>query len=150
LSVTVDTTAPTVTLTAGARTGPLATIHVTARFSEAVNGFIVSDIAATGGTVANLAGSGATYSFDVTPPTSGPVTLALAQGAVQDAAGNDNTAASLAISEAVFTPMGLISTDQPVFAWPSVAQAVSYDVWLTDMATGVGQVIGSSTTTSLA
>src|SRR5439155_12942980 len=46
------------------------------------------------GTAANLAGSGATYTFDVTPSGDGTVTVDLAAGAASDAAGNGNTAAA--------------------------------------------------------
>jgi hypothetical protein len=42
-----------------------------------------------------------------------------------------------------------LSTDRPTFTWSAVTLATKYEVWLTDLATGTGQVIGSSTTTTL-
>jgi hypothetical protein len=70
-----------------------------------------------------------------------------------DPAGNATAPSApfnVTVASTVFTPSGLIHTDMPVFSWPIVPQAVSYDVWLTDMATGIGHVIGSTTSLTLA
>ena len=68
LSRTFDTIVPTVALNS---TEPGVTsvspIPVTATFSEPVIGFDVTDLIATGATIANFAGAGANYSFDLIP-----------------------------------------------------------------------------------
>ena len=68
-------------------------IHVMATFSEPVSGFVVEDIVVGNGTVSNFAGSGAVYTFDVTPNAIGEVTVDIAAGVAEDADGKGNTAA---------------------------------------------------------
>src|SRR6266850_1919841 len=64
----VDTTAPTVAISSTApnptNTSP---IPFTVLFSEPVIGFTITGITVSNGTVGNFSGSGASYSFDVTP-----------------------------------------------------------------------------------
>jgi ABC-type uncharacterized transport system permease subunit len=69
-------------------------IPVTVTFSESVTGFTASDILAVNGTVSNFAGSGAAYTFDLTPSANGLVTANIAAGMASDAAGNGNRAAA--------------------------------------------------------
>jgi hypothetical protein len=94
LSRTYDTVAPTVTLSSTApdptNTSP---IPVTVTFNEAVTGFSSGDVVVANGTVVSFSGSGAIYTIDVTP-VFGTVTVNLAAGVAQDAAGNGNTAAA--------------------------------------------------------
>jgi hypothetical protein len=45
-------------------------------------------------------------------------------------------------------PSGALSTDQPTFGWSATTLAARYDVWVTDLNTGVGDVVGRSATTS--
>ncbi|MBV2169342.1 MAG: hypothetical protein KUL82_11615 [Bdellovibrio sp.] len=71
-----------------------ATFSVTATFSESVTGFVAGDVAVTNGTVSGFSGSGATYTFTVTPAAQGLVTVAVNAGVATDAAGNGNTAAT--------------------------------------------------------
>ena len=68
-------------------------IHVMATFSEPVSGFVVEDIVVGNGTVSNFAGSGAVYTFDVTPNTIGEVTVDIPAGVAEDADGYGNMAA---------------------------------------------------------
>jgi len=92
---TVDTTAPTVVMSSGAsdptNTSP---IPVTVTFSESVADFIAADIVAVNGGVGNFAGSGASYTFDLTPSGQGLVTANIAASVATDSAGNANTAAT--------------------------------------------------------
>ncbi|GAB3588258.1 hypothetical protein GCM10027345_39970 [Hymenobacter daeguensis] len=94
-SFTVDTVAPTVTLSSTAG-NPTSTspIPVTAVFSESVADFVATDVTVSNGTVSNFSGSGTSYSFDVTPTASGTVTVNVAANVAHDAAGNGNTAAA--------------------------------------------------------
>jgi hypothetical protein len=91
----VDTVAPTVDITSTA-TNPtnVSPILMTATFSGEVTDFMLGDITVGNGTASNLACSGSVYTFDVTPVADGVVTVDIAAGVAQDAAGNDNTAAT--------------------------------------------------------
>ncbi len=97
---TLDQTAPTVTsLTSTAGTSGSTTsttpFSFTATFSEPVTGFAASDLAVSNGTVSSgpTAGSGNSFTFQVTPTTPGTATtVQVRAGVVQDQAGNGNLA----------------------------------------------------------
>ncbi len=75
----VDKTAPTVAMTSLASDPTNASpIAVSVTFSESVTGFTSDDIAAGNGAVSNFAGSGASYTFDLTPAGQGLVTANIA------------------------------------------------------------------------
>lgn len=65
------------------------------RFNEPLTGFALEDISVVNGVASNFAGSGDAYTFDVTPDAVGGVTVKIAEGAAQDASGNDNITARL-------------------------------------------------------
>lgn len=94
-STVYDSVAPTVTITSTAsnptKNSPL---PMTATFSSSVTGFTSGEISVTNGTVSNFAGSGTTYTFDVTPSGQGALTVNIGAGVAQDSAGNNNTAAT--------------------------------------------------------
>ena len=71
-----------------------APISLTATFSRSVTGFAAGDVSVAYGAASNFAGSGAAYTFDVTPGDIGNVTVNIAAGAAQDAGGTSNTAAT--------------------------------------------------------
>lgn len=67
---------PTVVLSStSASTTSAATIPIMVAFSGGVNGFATSSISATNATVSGFSGSGANYSFNLTPSASGTVTV---------------------------------------------------------------------------
>ena len=69
--------------------------NVTIQFSEAVNDFVAGDIGVGNGSASNfIAVDGDTYTADITPSGAGDITIDVASGVAQDAAGNDNNAAS--------------------------------------------------------
>ena len=68
-------------------------IPVAATFTKAVTGFTVGDVTVANGTAGNFSGSGASYTFDVTPSAIGRVAVDIAAGVAMDADGNGNTAA---------------------------------------------------------
>lgn len=72
----------------------LSPIGVSVNFGEAITGFTIDDVAVGNGIAGNFAGSGANYSFDVTPSTSGAVTVDIAAQKAQDLSGNYNTTAT--------------------------------------------------------
>ncbi|MFA6239318.1 MAG: Ig-like domain-containing protein [Candidatus Hydrogenedentales bacterium] len=93
ITITVDTTPPTVAITSTA-TDPthIAPIPVTVTFSEPVTGFTIGDLTIGNGNAGNFAGSGDTYTFDLTPTGLGLVTVSVGGGVSVDAALNANTA----------------------------------------------------------
>lgn len=93
-TITLDTVAPTVALSSSATTPVNGAFTVSATFSESVTGFTASDITVGDGSVSALSGSGASYSFTVTPAADGAVTVDIAAGAAADGAGNSSTAAT--------------------------------------------------------
>lgn len=93
----IDTTAPTVAITsAESQPATAATpIPIVFALSEPSADFALEDITIANGTGDNFAGSGASYTCDVTPDGSGlPITVDVAADAFHDAAGNGNEAAT--------------------------------------------------------
>ncbi len=94
----VDSVRPTVSIgsTAGASgsSTTVSPIPFTVTFSEGVTGFVTGDLTVSNGTISGFSGTGASYTFNVTPTTSGAVIVNLSANVAQDAAGNGNTAAS--------------------------------------------------------
>jgi hypothetical protein len=93
LSRTYDNIAPTVIITSSA-TDPtnVSPIPVTITFSESVTGFVVGDIAVTNGTAGGFAGSGTTFTVNITPAAPGSVTVSIPASVAADAASNGNAA----------------------------------------------------------
>jgi hypothetical protein len=95
LSRTYDSTGPSVAFSSAAPDPTnVSPIPVTVTFSENVTGFTAADITSGNGTVANFAGSGSVYTFDLVPSGQGLVTADIAADLAQDVAGNGNTAAT--------------------------------------------------------
>lgn len=91
----IDTQNPSVTIAStAANPTNLTAIPVTVTFSEFGTSFVEGDVTITNGTIGSLTGNGVTYTFNVTPSAQGTVTVAIAANVAQDAAGNNNTAAS--------------------------------------------------------
>jgi hypothetical protein len=115
LSRVYDSIQPTVVIssTAPADTN-VSPIPVTITFSESVTGFAVGDIVVGNGTAGNFAGSGTTYTADITPSGQGAVTVDVAGGVAQDAAANVNTAAvQLSRNYDTAAPTVVISSTAP-------------------------------------
>ena len=72
-------------------------ISLEATFSEPVSGFALEDVRVVNGVAGNFAGSGAVYTFDVTPNAIGEVTVNIAAGAAEDTDARGNIAASLSL-----------------------------------------------------
>lgn len=91
----VDEIAPTTTIRSTASSNPtnIAPIPVIVSFSEIVSGFSATNVVIGNGTLSNFAGSGTTFTFDVTPKVQGAVTVDVPVNAAFDAAGNGNRAA---------------------------------------------------------
>ena len=118
-SYVVDNTAPTVTISGVPATSD-APFTATFTFSEAVTGFAVGDITLSNATASSftvtstVTVSGSTVTRTkvstalITPAAAGAVTVDVPANAAQDAAGNGNTAASLATT--IYTPPAITIT----------------------------------------
>ncbi|MFP4438821.1 MAG: Ig-like domain-containing protein [Chloroflexaceae bacterium] len=161
---TIDKTAPTVTLTSSAgeptRSSPFA---VTVEFSEAVSGFALGDISVTNGTAGNLVATtpGQVWTVDITPTADGLVSVDVAGGVAQDAAGNPNTTAptlsrtfdGTAPTVSIGTPSVSLTNSGPVTFEITYTDADSISLAATDVtlnttgtATGSISVSGSGNT----
>lgn len=68
---------------------------VTAIFNSAAAGFELGDVVVANGTKSNFSGSGAVYSFTVTPSASGKVTVSVPAGMATDSTGLGNLASNV-------------------------------------------------------
>jgi len=98
-TVVVDSTAPTMTITAAevsdGDSSDDATLSLTFTSSEATSNFAVGDISVANATLSSFSAVSSTvYTATLTPSAAGAVTVDVASGAFTDAAGNNNTAAS--------------------------------------------------------
>jgi hypothetical protein len=134
LTITSDTTAPGGTITGPASPTNTSPIPFSIAFTETVTGFDLADITVTNGTASNLQGSGANYTFDVTPTADGDVIVSVAAGVATDLAGNDNTAVSAVT--VVFdstAPTALVETTEPD---PTTANPIPFTVTFSESVTG--------------
>ncbi|WP_446830455.1 fibronectin type III domain-containing protein [Candidatus Foliamicus sp.] len=99
----VDNVAPTVTVT-GVSGTVSAAVEATFTFTEEVTGFDVGDIVLTNAAASEFSGSGTTYKAIITPAVGGAFSVGVAAGAAQDAAGNDNAAATTVTAQYDATP----------------------------------------------
>lgn len=95
LSRTYDSTAPTPVFSSTTPSPTnAATIPVTLTFAEPVTGFTASDITVSKATLGSFGGSGAVYTFVLTPTAQGLVTAKVAASACTDLAGNASKASA--------------------------------------------------------
>lgn len=137
--LTIDRTAPVLTLTSGAAdpTNAVA-IAVTASFTESVTGFTAGDVSAINGSIANFAGSGLAYTFDLIPLADGLVSATVAAGAAADAAGNGNDG-PVTLSR---TYDGTAPSAALASAAPALTNQASFSVTLTFSETVTGLSLG--------
>ena len=91
---------PTVTLaTSDSGTLYSAPFSVNATFSEDVTGLEASEIVVDNGAASNLTGSGASYSFTVTPSADGTVKVDLPAGVAENGSAVTNVAADPALGD---------------------------------------------------
>ena len=158
VTVRVDTTRPTVTITApsSTQTGPFEARIV---FSETVTGFTDTDISLGGtatATVTDFQENGTTYTATITPTTEGDVTIQVPADTAHDAANNGNTE-----SGTKTVPVDPIKPTVTITDIPTEVQMSPFDVTITfsetvtgfttlDLsltgATATGTVTGSGTT----
>lgn len=158
--VTIDFTAPGLSITPDGTHSNASPITFTFQFTEPVTGFTVGDISITNGSAGTLtAVDGDTYTLPVTPSADGPVTVSVASNQVLDAATNGNTAASAAITSdrtkptLVIAPNGSLSNANSILFTFQFSEAVSGfvegDISLTNGTGGSFTVIDGDTYTLL-
>ena len=120
----VDNAAPTVTIT-DVPMDSTGAFPATFTFNEAVNDFVVGDITVGNGTAAAFTGMNGdtTFTAEITPASTGTVTVDVAANTATDAAGNGNTAA-IQVSSAYTEPVIATLPDAPtgLMANPEDAQ----------------------------
>ena len=93
VSTVIDTTSPSVTLSA-LPVDVLDVFEMTVSFSEDVNGFELSDLTLENATASDFAAvSNSIYTVLISPISAGKVSISIAENVAQDAAGNGNLAA---------------------------------------------------------
>jgi Ca2+-binding RTX toxin-like protein len=117
IELKIDTTPPTIVISSTKsvlKAGDTATIKFD--LSEASANFSLSDVAVTGGTLSNFAGSGKSYSALFTPDrdNSGGGAVSVARGKFTDAAGNGNTGSTVRITADTYHPTIAISSTKSV------------------------------------
>ena len=95
LSRTYNNVSPSVSLTTAASDPVNGAISVTASLSATSVNFAVGDVTPANATVSNFAGSGATYTFTLTPVSQGTFSAEVQAGVFTDAATNANTASNV-------------------------------------------------------
>jgi hypothetical protein len=113
--IMVDTIAPTVTITSNKdrlKIGETASITFT--LSEAAVNFVAADVTVTGGTISGFTGSGKNYTATLTPTANSSTTaiVSVAGARFSDAAGNNNTAGSVAIGVDTAAPTVTITSNK--------------------------------------
>jgi hypothetical protein len=148
-SYTVDKTAPTVAMTSlVSNPTNVSPVVVSITFSGSVTGFTSTDIVPTNGAVSNFAGSGASYTFDLTPAGQGLFTADIAAGVATDLAGNTNTVAtqfSRVYDSIAPTVVSSLRADPN----PTSAASVNFTVMFSESVAGVDASDFSLTTTGL-
>ena len=144
VNFTVDTTPPSVVLSssngASGATTTTTPLAFTATFSEPVTGFSAAGLNVSNGTISNFTGSGASYTFNVTPTTPGTATtVSVAANVAQDQANQGNAASAtyaLTYSQPVTAVSwnGSVSTDWYTAAnWtPAQVPTASLDATIPD------------------
>ncbi len=122
-----DTVAPTAALALadGVETPAVAPFSITVTFSETVTGFALDDLTVAHGAASAFSGSGASYSATITPEEgyAGNLTVDVAAGAAQDAAGNASMAAetlTVAVAPPVTKPTGVATNTTAATSWKTL------------------------------
>ena len=127
--VVIDATLPTVDIQGEpASVNNTAAFNVTFEFSETVTGFVVGDITLSNATVSNFtAVDGNTYTADITPDSGGDITIDVAANVAQDGAGNNNTAATQAVTVFDSTAPSILILSAPAFVMDTSAFNVTFE-----------------------
>jgi len=132
-----DTTAPTVALSSAASEPTnVSPFSVTATFSESVTGFALGDIVVGNGSAGSFSGSGATYTFNITPTANGVVTVDVPANVAQDSATNTNTAATTLSRTYDGTAPTVTINQEAAQADPATGSPINFTVVFSESVTG--------------
>ena len=105
-----------------------ASFTVVFQFSEDVTGFTAADITLANASISNVVATNAsTYTADVTPDGSGDISIDVAAAVAQDNAGNDNSAATQAVTVYDATSPSVDIQGEPAFATSTTAFSVTFE-----------------------
>ncbi len=106
-------------------TNVTAAFNVTVAFSSSASGFTLSDVVVTNGVASTFSGSGASYTFKVTPTTAGVVTVSVPASAATDSTALGNSVSNLlSVTYADTTPPSVaLTTPATTVAVPFVVTA---------------------------
>ncbi|WP_372768537.1 Ig-like domain-containing protein [Pseudoalteromonas sp.] len=142
LSVNYDTTAPIPSISVPI-TIQNTLFSVLISFNEEVVGFDINDIVVSNASLSNFTNTGSgNYTLDVTPISDGSVTIDIAEAVAQDAAGNNNTAATTAVINVD------ISAPSTVISVPSSPQTTAFKGTITFSESVVGFTQSDITTSN--
>src|SRR6266542_3141297 len=145
LSITVDTSASTVTINqAGGQSDPTPStpINLTVVFSESVSDFATGDVTLTGtagATTATVTGGGTTYNVAVSGMTgSGTVIATLVAGVAHDVAGNGSSVSTSTDNTVTYDiTVPTVSSINRTGANPTNASSVQFTVTFSESVSGV-------------
>ncbi|MGV3484666.1 MAG: Ig-like domain-containing protein [Planctomycetaceae bacterium] len=131
-AVTIDTLAPTPTITGPQAPSTVSAFDVTIDFAEPVNGFSGGDLALGNATLSNLIDNAdGSYTATIVATSDGPVTVDISADAASDSAGNSSLAASRLTIVVDTTAPTLIVPDDLVAEGDSVGGAAASGTTLT-------------------
>ena len=140
-TVTVDRTAPTVSVfTAPATPTKATSLAYTLAFSESVTGLAAGDVTIGGtatGWSAAITGSGSAYTVTLTGGTAGTVILTLGATSVADAAGNSGPSSTSAAATVTVDRTAPTISAFTAPASPSSSSTLSYSLTFSESVTGV-------------
>lgn len=137
-SVTIDNTAPTLSITPDTTTTTDNPILFTFQFSEVVTGFTLSDLQLTNGSAGTFtAVDGDTYTLRVTPQSDGPVSVNVFAKSVKDVAKNENTSASASVTSEAQAPR--VTSFIAGAEGPTNLSSVSWTLVFSESVTGVDE-----------
>ncbi|MFN8710312.1 MAG: Ig-like domain-containing protein, partial [Planctomyces sp.] len=142
-TVTYDTVRPQLTIAPNNGIMMAQSVLFTFRFSEPVTGFTVDDVVLTNGTALGFAATSAfQYTLQVRPVSDGIVGVAVANGVATDAAGNLSLSRSATMTMPLHAPTAvapppLTPEVRPLMSWTSIVGAVTYEVSVSNVSTGV-------------
>ncbi|MBN2351249.1 MAG: chitobiase/beta-hexosaminidase C-terminal domain-containing protein, partial [Spirochaetales bacterium] len=138
--VTYDATAPGLTLSSAAPNPTNTGFTVTFTFTEAVSGFTAGDIAFTAGTGSASVPStsdNVTWTSIISPSAQGTITVTVNAGAVQDSAGNANTAAANSITRTYDSVAPTVTINQAAGqADPTNSAPINFSVVFSESVSG--------------
>ena len=153
-TVTYDTTPPTMVISPSNISTNASPIVFTLTASKTITGLTAGSFSIANGSAGLLTGSGANYTFSVTPSSNGTVTLALGANAFSDLAGNGNAPLSVSVISdrtpptVAITPNGISTNQNPIpftFTFSKAVTGVTASSITVTNGTA-GTLLGSGTT----